>query len=212
MIHKPLTVLILAGGRSSRMGVDKAWLAFDGIPLVEHLARRVAPLAGEIVFSTNTPEAYLTLLGALPVPAHTVADRYPGAGPLAGLQAGLLAAQNELVLALATDMPSVNLALLGYLVAQASDYDVVMPWLPGDESGRLEAEPLHAVYRRSCLPALAAHLAAGHRRLISFLPDVKVRSVSPEECARFDPQFRSFCNVNTPEEWQAAQRYMGGEA
>jgi molybdopterin-guanine dinucleotide biosynthesis protein A len=219
MLEPALTVLILAGGASSRMGSDKAWLLVDGQPLVERLAWRVLPLAGEIIFSTQQPERYTYLIDGLPVPAQAVADAYPGSGPLAGLHAGLSAASQELTLALATDMPLVNLALLSHMAGLANGYDVVMPRLPvmDRESGaqpryqdrsELGLEPLHAIYRRSCLPAVEARLAAGQRRLVSFLPDVRVRDVWPEEIADYDPQFLSFLNLNTPGEWERARAWL----
>ena len=237
-----LSVLILAGGDSSRLGTDKAWLPAGGGPLVERLARRVLPLAGEILFSANQPERYRVLAASLPIPAQVVSDVYPGAGPLAGLHAGLRAAGHDLVLVLATDMPLVNLTLLAYLVGLAEGVEVVMPWVAKhkheetgrgqvetrraggeeeDEEGRrrgpLEAEagrgglarePLHALYRRSCLPAIEGRLAAGQRRVISFLPDVRVRDVLPAEISPLDPNFLSFLNVNTPEEWEQARKLL----
>jgi molybdopterin-guanine dinucleotide biosynthesis protein A len=184
------------------MGRDKTWLLLDGQPLVERVARRVLPVASELIFSTNAPERFDDLARGLPVPVQLVADLYPNAGPLAGLHAGLTAAANDLVLALAADMPFVNLELLHYLIGLAAGYDAVVPLTPGPEPGRFELEPLHALYWRTCLPAIERRLAAGDRRVVSFLADVRVRAVGPEEIIRLDPDFRSFFNVNTPEEWQ----------
>jgi molybdenum cofactor guanylyltransferase len=200
-----LTVLILAGGQSTRMGQDKMWLVLAGEPLVERIARRMLPLAGEIVISTNQPEAFAGRLTGLPIAVRTVADRYPGAGPLAGLHAGLAVAHYELVLALATDMPFVDPALVAFLAGLAADHDAVMPLVPSPDASTPQPEPLHALYRRSCLPAIEAALAAGRRRAVSFLPQVRVRYVSPDEIRPYDPAFRSFANVNTPEEWAAVQ-------
>lgn len=200
-----LTVLILAGGQSTRMGQDKMWLVLAGEPLVERIARRMLPLAGEIVISTNRPEAFAGRLTGLPIAVRTVADRYPGTGPLAGLHAGLAVAHHELVLALATDMPFVDPALVAFLAGLAADHEAVVPLVPSPDASTPQPEPLHALYRRSCLPAIEAALAAGRRRAVSFLPQVRVRYVSPDEIRPHDPAFRSFANVNTPEEWTAAQ-------
>lgn len=203
-----LSVLILAGGRSRRMGQDKIWMALDGVPLVERVVRRVLPVAGEILFSANAPERFAALACALSqqgVPAQVVADLYPGAGPLAGIHAGLTAARHDWLLALAADMPFVDLALVEGLAGLAAGADAVVPQMPHPETGALTWEPLHALYRRSCLPAIAARLAAGERRVQCFLPDVQVRAVAAEEIARFDPAGLSFFNVNTPDEWQRAQ-------
>src|SRR5512133_2589419 len=129
MTNDGLSILILAGGASSRMGTDKAWLPAGEGPLVERLARRVLPVAEEILFSANQPERYRALAASLPIPARVISDLYPGAGPLAGLHAGLKAAGHDLVLALATDMPLVNLALVTHLIGLADGVDVVMPWV-----------------------------------------------------------------------------------
>jgi molybdopterin-guanine dinucleotide biosynthesis protein A len=203
----PLTLLVLAGGRSTRMGQDKAWLELDGTPLIERSARRLTDLVSEVVFAVGDPAnaddpRYAALAARLPVPARLATDLHPGSGPLAGLEAGLAAATNDLVFAVATDMPFVHPALVTLLVSQAEGYDAVIPLTPGDAAA--EPEPLHAVYRRACLPAIQAALAAGRRRAVAFLADVHVRYVAPEELAPLDPQFRSFANINTPDEWARA--------
>jgi molybdopterin-guanine dinucleotide biosynthesis protein A len=211
-----LTVLILAGGRSRRMGQDKIWLPLgaDGVPLIERVVARVRPLAAEFLFSANVPEPFAALISHLRdqgVPAQVVPDLYPGAGPLAGLHAGLSAARCELLLAVAGDMPFINPALVAHLVALAPGFDVVIPELPHPRTGEPVKEPLHALYRQSCLEAVAARLAAGERQMVGFLPDVRVRIVGPDEIRDFDPDFRSFFNVNMFEDWKAAEQMLAGE-
>jgi molybdopterin-guanine dinucleotide biosynthesis protein A len=203
-------LLILAGGQSRRMGSDKAWLTLQGRPLVERVARRALPLCREIIFSTNQPEHFDALCRALPLPCRLVADAYQGTGPLAGLHAGLAAANSDLVLALATDMPFVNLALLRFMAGLAPGYDAVVPFVPQAE-GPPEPEPLHAFYRRTCLPAITAHLEAGHRRLVAFHDDVKVRRVVAEEITPYDPALRSFLNANNPDDWARAEEWAAQE-
>ena len=208
--RQPLSLLILAGGKSTRMGQDKAWLMLDGRPLVMRVIDRVLPLVDEVIVSTNQPDAFDAWLPDLPVPAHTVADRYPGAGPLAGLHAGLLAARCDLVLALATDMPFVNPTLIRYLADLATDADVdaVVPQIPSPETGQIGLEPLHAIYRRTCLPAIERCLETDQRRVVNLLDQVRVRVVTPDEIRPHDPRFRSFANVNTPQDWSDAQRMV----
>jgi molybdopterin-guanine dinucleotide biosynthesis protein A len=203
-----LSALILAGGRSRRMGQDKVWMLLDGMPLVERVVRRVLPLAGELLFAASTGGRFEELARSLEVPARVVADLYPEAGPLAGLHAGLSAARNDLLLALAGDMPFVNLALVQQMIALAPGFDAVVPEVPNRRTGEVFKEPLHALYRRTCLPAISARLAAGERQAISFLADVRVRIVSADEVRRLDPDYRSFFNVNTLEDWQEAQQMM----
>jgi molybdopterin-guanine dinucleotide biosynthesis protein A len=208
-----LTVLILAGGRSWRMGQDKIWLPLgaDAVPLIERVVARVRPLAEEFLFSANASEPFTELVASLRgqgIEAQVVPDRYPGAGPLAGLHAGLSAARCDLLLAVAGDMPFINPALVAHLVELMPGFDVVIPELPHPLTGQPVKEPLHALYRRSCLGAVAARLAAGDRPLVSFLPDVRVHVVRPDEIRRFDPDLRSFFNVNTPEDWRAAEQLL----
>jgi molybdopterin-guanine dinucleotide biosynthesis protein A len=207
-LKEGITALILAGGRSSRMGQDKAWLELAGMPLVENTARRVIPLVDEFVFSTNQPERFEPLVKRLPLPAQVVRDQTPGAGPLAGVAAGLGTATFDLVLVLAVDMPFVQLGLLSHMATLAAGYQAVVPNLPGTATESLMPEPLHAFYRRSCLPSVSEHLQAGHRRVVSFLNDVRTRWVSPQEIAAFDPDFISFRNLNTLEDWAFATRYF----
>jgi molybdopterin-guanine dinucleotide biosynthesis protein A len=207
-LKERITALILAGGRSSRMGRDKTWLELAGMPLVETTARRVMPLVDEFVFSTNDPERFEPLVKRLPLPAHVVRDLTPGAGPLEGVAAGLGTASFDLVLVLAVDMPFVQLGLLSHMATLAAGYQAVVPNLPDPATGGYMAEPLHAYYRRGCLPSVSEHLQAGHRRVISFLNDVRTRWVSPEEIAAFDPDFISFRNLNTLEDWDFATRYF----
>ena len=145
------------------------------------------------------------------MPARIVADLYPGAGPLAGLHAGMNAARYGLVLALAGDMPFVNMALIRQMIALAEGYDAVVPEVPSRQRGDLFKEPLHALYRTSCYPAVVARLEAGDRPMVSFLPDVRARFISPDEIRRFDPDFRSFFNANSPEDWAEARRLLASE-
>ena len=157
------------------------------------------------------PERFEVLAAGLRgqgVPTRVVPDLYPGAGPLAGLHAGLSAARCDLLLAVAGDMPFVNPALVAYLVEVMPGFDVAIPELPHPRTGEPVKEPLHALYRRRCLTAVAARLAAGDRQMIGFLPDVRVRVVPPDEIRHFDPDFRSFFNVNTPEDRSAAERLL----
>lgn len=214
-----VSAVILAGGRSARMGQDKAWLDLGGQPMVEHVARRVLPLASELIFVARDPGRFRSLAAALPIPARVATDRFPAAGPLAGIHAGLSEARHDLVLVLAVDLPFVSLPLLRFMISLAPGYDAVVPALCTGERGGssmaaaegLALEPLHALYRVGCLPAITARLDAGERRVIAFLPDVRARLVLPHEIAPFDPDFSSFRNINTPEEWRLAAARLAGQ-
>lgn len=200
-----LTLIINAGGQSLRMGQDKALLPVPpgGLPLIAHIHRRLKPLAPEqVVVVTN--DAALPARAGLPSATHFVADAYPNTGTLGGIATGLQHAPGWAVV-VACDLPLVSAALFGWLAglaAEAEDgverWDAIVPVVDGYE------EPLHALYHRRCLPAVEACLAAGRRRVISFLPDVRTRYVVEEELRAVDPALHSFRNTNTPEEWAQA--------
>lgn len=187
----PLSVIVLAGGASRRMGRNKALLTTgDGETLIGHVVRNLRDLTDDLIVVSNTPELYKHL------GARLVGDRYQGMGPLAGLHAGLSTARHPWALAVACDMPLVNHRLVRYMALLSEGYQVVAP-RRGDR-----VEPLHALYHRSCLPAIEDRLEAGDLRMVSFYPAVAVRYVEEPEIALFDPEGLTFANANTPEDWE----------
>jgi molybdopterin-guanine dinucleotide biosynthesis protein A len=189
-----VSALLLAGGRSRRMGANKALLSIRGRPIIEEEARVLASTFGEILLSTNAPEDY-AFLGL-----RAVADRFPGCGPLAGIHAGLLGASNPRVLAVACDMPFLSAAVLRFLATVSPQADVVVPRIGG------EPEPLLAVYSRTCVRPIEESLSRGEFKITRFYESVRVHEVPEEELRAVDPAARSFVNVNTPEELEAARR------
>jgi molybdopterin-guanine dinucleotide biosynthesis protein A len=191
-----LTVCVQAGGKSSRLGKDKALLDFGGQPLIQYVLSQVASLADETMITTNHPEGYRFL--GLPLVPDLIRDR----GALGGLYTALSAASHPLVAVVACDLPFANADLLAHcrdlLLADAS-LDVVIP------STKHGLEPLHAVYRReTCRPAVKAAIEADQWRMIAWHSEVKIRVLTPEESATFDPDGLVFWNLNTPEDFQAA--------
>ena len=184
-----LAAVILIGGRSRRFGRDKAAEVVGGRSLLQHVVDAVSPLAQEIVVVASRSGAFPTVDSALPL--KHVEDAREGAGALGGLYSGLLVASHPQAVALACDMPLLSLPLLRHLHSLLTDeWDVVMPRGQGRE------EPLHAFYRSTCIPAIERLLDRGGRRFVDFLPEVRVRYVPQEEIERFDPEGRSFWNVN----------------
>lgn len=197
------TIVIQAGGRSSRMGQDKALMPFRGQPLIARLVSRLRagaadnPQIYEIAIVANHLEAY-RFLG---VPLHT--DLLPGVGALGGLLTALEVAQSPVIAAVACDMPFLNprLLLAQWALLLEEDADVVIPRSPEG------LEPLHAVYRRStCLPAVRAALQAGERKMIAWFPAVRVREMTIQEVSAIDPGGLAFTNVNSPEEFARAEQ------
>jgi len=191
-----VTVAIQAGGQSSRMGQDKALVHLAGRPLIEHQLERLRGLAGDILVTTNHPEAFAAF------GVRTAADAEPGAGALAGLRTALRAARGETVLVVACDLPFLSRPLLEHLLSLAPQADAIVPLRQG------EYEPLHAVYARTCLPAVEACLANHRRRVISFYDDIRVQAVTEEALSRFDPLGLSFFNINTPDDLIEAERLL----
>ncbi len=196
------TVVIQAGGQSSRMGQDKALMPFLGRPLIARQVERLRGLDAALLVVTNRPAEYAFL--GLPL----AADRVQGLGPLGGLVTAFEAASTPVVAVVACDMPFLNPALLlaQRALLEREQVDVVIPRSPEG------LEPLHAVYRREvCLPAVRQALAEGKRRMIAWLEAVRVREMNAEEIAAADPTLRSFVNVNSPAEFRQAEEWARAE-
>ena len=183
------------------MGENKALKLFLGRPLIQRVVERLAPLADEVLITTNEPEAYRFLN----VPLYP--DLRPGRGPLGGLYTALVSAMHAHVAVVACDMPFASGPLLvaaaGLL--QEDRVDVVIA-----ETAE-GFEPLHAVYRReACIPAIESAMDAGQWRVISWFPQVRVRKLTGDELKRYDPDGQAFSNVNTPEEFAAAEKRASG--
>jgi molybdopterin-guanine dinucleotide biosynthesis protein A len=196
-MQEKISLAIQAGGRSSRIGSDKALRPFLGRPLIQRVVERLAPLADEILVTTNRPEEY-AFLGLRLVP-----DLLPGRGALVGLHTALASASFPIVAVAACDLPFARPALLEaaarLLVAEAAD--AVVPRSPGG------LEPMHAVYRReTCLPVIRAAIQSNQLKVTDWLPAVRVHEQSQQEIAAADPAGLAFLNVNTLEEFRRAEQ------
>lgn len=188
-----LSVAVMAGGKSSRMGTDKSFVPLLGKPMVEHVLGKVADLGQETILIANKPEKYSYL--GLPV----FTDIFKNSGPLGGLHTALSNANYPFLLIVACDMPWLNRSLLEFIVSLRNVADVVVPrWYE-------YPEPLHAVYSKDCLPAVERELVAGNLKTISFYDSVKVRYVGRDEISHYDPRGISFANINSPEDLRKAE-------
>ena len=192
---RDLTAFILAGGKSSRMGTDKAFVDYEGRTLLARaldMARSVASTVC-IVGSKEKFAAY----------APVVEDMFRDCGPLGGIHAALLASPTELNVMLAVDMPFVSSAFLQYLITEArgaSDSVVVVPC--GD--GR--RQPLCAIYRREFAGVAERALRAGRNKIDVLFDQVRTRVIGREELEGAGFSSAIFRNLNTPEELQAEKR------
>ncbi len=191
-----LTLAIQAGGESRRMGSDKGLVQFLGQALIQRVIERLAPLADEVLVTTNRPDDYRFL--NLPL----FCDLEPGRGALGGLYTALQAASHPLVAVVACDMPFASRELFEYQrdILLEQTLDVVIPSSPEG------LEPFHAIYHReTCLPHIQVAMHQNAWKLISWFPEVKVHSVNLEKISQFDPQGIIFMNVNTPNDLQLAE-------
>lgn len=180
------SLLVLAGGESRRMGRAKALLPVAGATLIEYVAGRLRPVSSELLVSA--PPGFR--IPASLAGARHVVDRHPGAGPLAGIDAGLAAATAPAVLALACDMPYVTAASASIVLAALAGHAAAVPLVAG------RAEPLFAAYARSAAPAIEAALGAGRYRARDVLRELDVAWVTG-----LDPlELRS---LNTPRDYDA---------
>lgn len=190
---------VLAGGKSSRMGRNKALLDVGGKPIIQRVTEALTQAADRVAVISNAPEDYAFL--GVPI----VEDRVAGIGPLGGLHAALIAARSEVCLVVACDLPLIRPELLRMLAAEVAGQDAAVPCT---EEG---CHPLCAAYARTGLPAAEAQIRDGNYRVLGFLRQVRTRWVGPEVWSRADPEGLSFVNVNTPDAYEKARALLGGE-
>jgi molybdenum cofactor guanylyltransferase len=191
-----LAVFVLAGGRSRRMGQDKAALLVGGATLLERALATARTLTPDVRI-VGPAESYGTI-------ASVVEDRYADSGPLAGIHAALTVTQQALNVMLAVDLPGVSTLLLRYLVEQASRGDelVTVP----RAAGRLQ--PLCAVYRKEFVGRAAESLERGANKIDPLFEGCS-RIITEDELAHAGVAEEMFENVNTPEDFAAARRRAG---
>ncbi len=191
-----VSVAVLVGGKSRRMGQEKGLVSLKGRPMIAHTLDRVQRLGLPVMLISRQPELYAQF--GLPVYADVLSQR----GSLIGLHSALVHSPTIYTLCVACDMPLLNVDLLRHLIALRPDQDVVVPRLAD------RAEPLHALYHRDCLPAMEAQIAQGDMQISRLYAGLRVRYVEEAEIRRFDPDLHSFTNANTPEELAALEALL----
>jgi molybdenum cofactor guanylyltransferase len=185
------TLLVLAGGDSRRMGRTKAWLEVGETTLLRWLVERLRPAFSDVVVSFAEPEQVQEHL-----PYRLVFDRKRSAGPLAGLEAGLRSARNEVTFVVACDMPYVTRELAEMAVAASSGCDAAIPRIDG------RPEPACAAYRQSAILAITAALDAGRHRAADLAEQLDVAWLEG-----LDPDL--FRSLNSPEDYERFRRELG---
>ncbi len=194
-----VTIAILAGGQSHRMGTDKSFAFLHDKPVIEHVLAQVGLLDVPIILITNSAEKYaqyaLSMFG----------DILPNCGSLGGLYTAIRVSPTEYTICVACDMPFLNVGLLRHLIDVCTGWDVVVPCIGGFP------EAMHAVYGKTCLEPIQRQLVQGELKASRFYEQVNVRYVEEAEVRQFDPNLRSFINLNTPDDLAIAHDLDSGD-
>lgn len=186
--------IILAGGKNSRYGQEKAFLRIDETTIIEKQIRALSKILDEIIIVTNERLRYKNL------DAKVVTDIIPDSGPLGGLYSGLAISSNIHCFLIGCDMPFVNLNLIKHMIDKIGEKDIIVPMSAGGK------EALYAIYSINCLGNVKNQVEKGQFKLVDILKFHKVEYISNEEVKRFDPEEYSFFNVNCPSDYEMALR------
>jgi molybdopterin-guanine dinucleotide biosynthesis protein A len=184
---------VLAGGKSSRFGRNKAVELYHGERLIDRVARSLRPFCNPVMIVANDLESYYS------APASLVRDVTPAHGPLGGIYTALLFSPCDWVFVKAVDMPCMSSEVLHALLALRGSADIVAP-LHGEFY-----EPLMALYSKRCMPVVARAIEAGERQVVAVYKKTRLRTLSEKRWRKLDPEGRSFWNVNTQEDLEKLQ-------
>jgi len=202
-VYKDVSCIILAGGRSKRLGHSKLSVTIGNETLLERVISTVSSLGSETIIASASGKSLAEITGKPDI--KIVADIHPGLGPLGGLHTGLSVSNSFRNLVVACDMPFLNPQLLDHMISISVGFDVVMPRV-----GKL-IEPLHAVYTKRCLGLIEKQINNGIKKMSELLNLTNVRYVEDHELCTFDPQRMSFFNVNTKEDLNLARQIANRE-
>jgi len=193
MLHNDICGVILAGGKSSRYGRNKALVEIDGVPLIERAINVLKDLFQRVILITNTPAEFVDF--NLPMEE----DIIKGLGPLGGIYTALHSIPEEYGFFVACDMPFLNPQLITHMMDIREQYDVVAPKI----GWKIEA--LHTLYRKTCLGEIEKMIRNHEYQVIRFFDRVSVRYMDESEVRQFDPSLSSFFNINRPEDLKEKQ-------
>jgi molybdopterin-guanine dinucleotide biosynthesis protein A len=192
-----MTSIILAGGKSLRLGRSKTLQIIGGKSLIQWVVDRLALLSTEIIIATARGEA---IPFSSTVRIKTVADIYPGKGPLVGIYSGLIASSSSRAIVVGCDTPFLSVCLLKYMTQTLADSDVALPRI-----GKM-IEPLCAVYSKNCLAPIQELLEQNELRISKLFSMVKVKYIEEDEINSFDPEHLSFFNINSQADLDRARK------
>ncbi len=183
-----MTGIILSGGKSLRMGENKAFIQFEGIPIIKRIYDLFRGLFQEIIIVTNQKELFSDF------DSKIFSDLIPDRGVLGGLYTGIFFSTFSYSFCVACDMPFIKKAVVQYLIENTEGYDAIVPRTSDG------LQPLHAIYSKNCLDPIRKIMEKGNYKVIDFYDMVKVKIIEEDHFIFLDPFRESFINVNTPEE------------
>lgn len=184
------TGVILAGGKSSRMGTDKALLPISHDTMLSRAIKELQKAFAEVLIANRRDVKY-GLAGIREIP-----DIFTGMGPLAGIHAGLCEAKYYAVFFAACDMPFIDSELARFMVEQVKGFDIAVPKIG------TKLQPLFAVYTKKCIPYIEFSLEHNINRVTDFYSKVNVNFINEKSIEQFIEPDKVFCNVNTPWEYK----------
>lgn len=196
------TGIILAGGASSRMPGDKAFMEISGRPILDIQLEVIDGLFKEVLIVCNEPRAGKLKRYERPG-VRVVVEPVPGKGPLGGILSGLMLSETEDNFMLACDIPFIKRGAVAAVMDALKGWQAAVPATPDG------LEPLHAAYDRSCAGVIERQLAEGDLKVTRFFEKVRVNWVPFEELLRFDPTGRLLMNINEPEDMRRAAGLTG---
>jgi len=189
-----MTGIILSGGKSIRMGEDKAFIEIEGVPIVRRIYNLFKELFQEIIIVTNQKELFSNF------DSRIYSDLLPNKGVLGGLYTGIFYSTFNYSFCVACDMPFIKKPLVQYLMNHLQENDVIVP---RTKDG---LQPLHAIYSKNCLEPIKKIIEQGNYSIIDFYGMVKVKIIQEDDFISLDPHRESFINVNTPIELLSIRR------
>jgi molybdopterin-guanine dinucleotide biosynthesis protein A len=191
---KEISGVILSGGKSIRMGKNKAFIQVEGVPIIERIHNLFRKLFREVIIVTNEKDLFSNF------DAKIFSDLIPDKGALGGLYTGIVFSSFYYSFCVACDMPFIKKSLVQYLIENAANEDVIVP---RTKDG---LQPLHAIYSKNCVDAIRRSIEEGKSKIIDIYDQVNVKIVDEKDFLCFDPGRESFINVNTPEELVSLRR------
>lgn len=181
-----ITGIILSGGKSIRMGENKAFIDIEGVPIIYRIHNLFKELFQEIIIVTNQKDLFLNFESKI------CTDLIPNKGALGGLYTGIFYSKYHYSFCVACDMPFIKKSLVQYFLKQIKGDDVIVP------RTRDGLQPLHAIYSKTCLGPIKNIIEQGKYSIIDFYDMVQVKIIHEQDFISMDPLRESFINVNTP--------------